>query len=347
MSMISAGEVIRRIGTYFKGGSLNFLSPKEQKVALNAVRTGKSHKWKSDALEALAFRRASERYIRQIPEYSNHFAGDGIIICAGGIKYLSCAWVCVNMLRKFGCRLPIEIWHLGRKELNPKISALLARRGVKFVDALAMRKKRPARVLDAWPVKAYAIQNCRFKNVLLLDADNVPVRNPEYLFKSPEFKKTGAIFWPDFGRLAPTRSIWKICGVRYQDEPEFESGQILINKERCWKAMSLALWYNEHADFYYQHIHGDKDTFHMAFRKLNQPYSMPQTPIHSLDHVVMCQHDFKGRRVFQHRNLRKWELHGKNPQTVGFLFEKECFQTLHRLKKYLVKRSRPKLLKRI
>jgi len=226
----------------------------------------------------------------------------------------------------------VEIWHLGEKELNPKIARLLAKKGVSFVDAAKMRTSYPARTLEGWPLKAYAIVNCQFKNVMLLDADNVPVRNPEYLFRCPEFKRTGAVFWPDFGRLGPKRPIWNICGVRYRDEPEFESGQVVVNKFKCWKALCLALWYNEHADFYYQHIHGDKETFHMAFRKLNQPYAMPDYPIWPLD-GVMCQHDFRGRRIFQHRNLRKWDLHGNNPTTVGFLFEKECLSMLYDLRR--------------
>lgn len=34
--------------------------------------------------------------------------------------------------------------------------------------------------------------------VLLLDADCVPVRNPEWLFASqPDFLRSGALFWPD------------------------------------------------------------------------------------------------------------------------------------------------------
>jgi ADP-heptose:LPS heptosyltransferase len=337
MDMISAREVTRRIETYFQGGAVNYLSSKETVIAKRAVQKGKVCKWQKSALEELTFRRVSEEFIRQIPEYSDCFTGTGIVICAGGIKYLTCAWVCVRMLRKLGCHLPIEIWHLGKKEVNNKISRLLEKRGVKFVDALQLQKTRPARVLDGWPLKAYAILNCHFKNVLLLDADNVPVRNPTYLFNCPEFKKTGAVFWPDYGRLDSTYSIWKTCGIRYQDEPAFESGQILVDKAKCWKALSLTLWYNEHADFYYQHILGDKDTFHMAFRKLDQPYSMPTTPIKSLP-GVMCQHDFNGRRVFQHRNLRKWSLKGNNPNTSGFLFEKECLQFLCYLQKVINKR---------
>lgn len=336
MAMISSAEAARRIGTYFNGGALRYLNPAEQRMARRAVLEGERRKWRHDALEELAFRRASERFIRTIPEYPGRFAGTGIIICAGGTKYLACAWVCINMLRKLGCHLPIEVWHLGKKELNTKISNLLAKRDIKFVDATQLRKTHPARILEGWPLKAYAILNSRFENVLLLDADNVPVRNPEYLFNSPEFRRSGAVFWPDFGRLNTSRSIWKICGIRYRDEPEFESGQIMVSKTKCWESLSLALWYNEHADFYYRHIHGDKDTFHMAFRKLGQPYSMPSTPIWPLD-GVMCQHDFQGKRIFQHRNLRKWSLKSNNPKTSGFLFEKECLQFLHYLQKEITK----------
>ena len=34
--------------------------------------------------------------------------------------------------------------------------------------------------------------------VLLLDGDNLPLRNPEALFESPEYKTLGNLFFPDF-----------------------------------------------------------------------------------------------------------------------------------------------------
>ena len=34
--------------------------------------------------------------------------------------------------------------------------------------------------------------------VLLLDGDNLPLRNPETLFESPEYKTLGNLFFPDF-----------------------------------------------------------------------------------------------------------------------------------------------------
>ena len=286
---------------------------------------------KSDKLTPQNALEETEKFIAAIPPYPGGFAGRGIVICAGGPRYFTNAWVCVKMLRRLGCQLPIQFWHLGPREMSGEMKALAAPLGVECVDAAVVREKHPARILNGWEIKPYAILHSPFQEVLLLDADNVPVVDPELLFDTAQYRETGAIFWPDFGRLAPERSIWNLCGVAYRNEPEFETGQIVIDKERCWKAMCLTMWYNEHSDFFYQHIHGDKETFHLAFRKLNQPYSMPDKPLHALPHT-MCQHDFEGNRVFQHRNLDKWRLSNDNTWIEGFLHEDECRQYLEELR---------------
>ena len=156
--------------------------------------------------------------------------------------------------------------------------------------------------------------------------------NPELLFETPQYQETGAIFWPDFGRLTPDCGIWEVAGVPYRDEPEFESGQIVVDKKKCWRPLSLCMWYNQYSDFFYHHVHGDKETFHIAWRKLGQPYAMPAHPIHPLD-CVMCQHDFEGRQIFQHRNIDKWELSGSNMVIAGFLDEAECREHLADLRR--------------
>lgn len=38
-----------------------------------------------------------------------------------------------------------------------------------------------------------------------LDADCVPVRNPEFLFETLQFKESGALLWPDRERIAETK----------------------------------------------------------------------------------------------------------------------------------------------
>ena len=257
-------------------------------------------------------------------------SGRGIVICAGGEKYFTCAWVCVRMLRELGCKLPIEFWHLGPEEMTEEMKTLVKPFGVRSVDAHAVRREKPVRILKGFELKCYSILHSSFREVLLLDADNVPVLNPEYLFDAPEYQDNGAIFWPDLGCMSPKKDIWKITGVPYRKEFEFESGQLVVDKRRCWRALNLAMHYNEHSDFYYDHVYGDKETFHFAFRKAGKDYAMPSRGIKQLD-GALCQHDFAGKRVFQHR-IKKWSL-DSNSATPGFLFEKECIEFLDDLKR--------------
>lgn len=260
------------------------------------------------------------------------FRGRGITICAGGEKYFTNAYICVRVLRALGCHLPVQLWHLGDAEITATMRRAAEPLGVEFVDGRAVAQAHPARILNGWELKPYSIIHSRFDEVLALDADNVAVRNPEYLFNAPEYLRTGAIFWPDYGRLAPTRDIWRICGVEYRDEPEFESGQIVVNKCACWKALQVTMHLNEWSDFYYQHIHGDKETFHMAWRKIGQKYAMPSRSIFSL-RGTMCQHDFDGERLFQHRNMLKWQLRSANERVEGFEKEDECLTYLNELRR--------------
>ena len=271
------------------------------------------------------------RFIATIPSYPHSFQGRGLVICGGGLGYFTCAWVCVRQLRRLGCTLPVQLWHLGPGELDDRMRALVAPLGVECVDGLEVRRHHPVRILHGWELKAYALLHSPFREVLLLDADNVPVLNPELLFDTPEFRDTGAIFWPDYGRTQEERAAWKLFDVPFRDEPEFESGQILVNKETSWRPLSLALWYNEFSDFFYLHVHGDKDTFRFAWHRLGQKFAMPVSPIHALENT-MCQHDFGGRRVFQHRNGDKWNFRRENQRIAGFLFEEECLADLAELR---------------
>jgi hypothetical protein len=181
-------------------------------------------------------------------------------------------------------------------------------------------------------IKPYAVLFSRFRDVLLLDADNVPVRDPTFLFDCPEYIESGALFWPDYERFKQGDAIWRSCELEVPPEPEFESGQLLVDKLRCWPALRLAMWFNEHSDFYYQHLHGDKDTFCLAFRRLRTPYHLVPQPPEPFP-GGMYQHDFQGRRLFQHRTTSKWTLMPHNPHIPGFQQEEECLASLERLRK--------------
>lgn len=274
---------------------------------------------------------------RPIPPYPEGFAGRGIVIPGGG-KYFPCAWVCLQMLRELGCSLPIECWYLGDGEMSAEMCRLVEPLDVRCVDALEVRLRSPARILNGWELKPYAIVHSRFEEVLMLDADVVPIVDPSFLFEEPAYRKCGAIFWPDDERFGPEHVIWRLSGIQYRDEPQVESGQILVNKRRSWEALVLTMRMNEHSDFWYRHIYGDKDTFHIGWRKAGSDYAMPSRGIHHLP-LVNCHHDFTGRRVFQHRNFAKWTLEKDNPTIPDFVYEDRCLYHLNVLRNVWLSRA--------
>lgn len=334
MDMITSVEVVRRIELYFSGGKIDYLSSKQRIAARRGVIKTHRDAFDQESLNLHNAGMACDRFLNQIVSYPDRFSGRGIVICAGGVRYFTNAWVCIHMLRLRGCKLPIQVWHLGEKEMDPEMANLLLPLGVKCIDAYKMRERFPARILNGWELKAYAMLHSPFEEVLFLDADNVPIVNPEFLFDTPQYRETGAIFWPDYdqGKNEKKQTIWKSCGLRQPQEPEFETGQMVVDKKRCWVALSLCMWFNENSDFYYNYIYGDKETFHLAFRKAGKSYALVPKPVYSLQ-GTMCQHDFKGRRIFQHRNSDKWDLFLWNQCIKGFRFERECLGFLANLRK--------------
>lgn len=63
--------------------------------------------------------------------------------------------------------------------------------------------------IKGYEVKVHAIVASSFEEVMLLDADNVVYQNPEFLFDSPEYAASGALFWPDIQTLEKTTSCGK------------------------------------------------------------------------------------------------------------------------------------------
>jgi len=184
-----------------------------------------------------------------LPPYpTGRFQGRGVVIPGGGVKYFPSAWVCIHILRHVGCTLPIELWHLGPDEMSDEMKSLVEPLGVTCVDALEVQKQYPVRTVgkangghEGWELKPYSILHSRFREVLFFDADNMPVVDPTFLFETPQYQKSGSIFWPDPFIYRPEDIIWTLTGVAHRKEWQFESGQIIVDKEHCWKPLNLAV----------------------------------------------------------------------------------------------------------
>jgi len=275
-----------------------------------------------------------EAAIAAAPPYpAERFAGRAIVICAGGARLFTCAWVAIGILRRvLGCRLPIQLWHLGPEEIGPPMRSLLEELDVEVIDALEQARRYPLRIVGGWELKSYALVHSRFREVFLLDADNVPLIDPARLFELPQYAASGAIFWPDVVRLREDNPIWQISGVAYRSTPSVESGQLLVDKQRCWAALQLVQHMNQHSDFFYQYLYGDKDTFLIAWLRLGQGFAMTaHAPL--LRHNVINQRDFDGRIIFQHRNGAKWSYGSANPRIAEFELDDECAALLAELQR--------------
>ncbi len=273
-----------------------------------------------------------------IPSREIYPVDRGIVIAGGGLKYFPSAWVNVNLLRHFGCQLPIQLWYLGDSEMDPYMKRLLKPLGVECVDARKLESQYPSRILCGWELKLYSTLHSPFAQVMFLDADNGVVCDPTYLFGISEFERHGAIFWPDYACWTLKPGVWKVFGMLdmadievAQAERAFESGQYLIDKRRCDRELRLGMWYAEHSDFTFRHVYGDKECFHLAWRKLNTDYAMPKAGPGWNEHTIV-QFDFRNQIIFQHRCQDKWRF-GGNRMVKTLANEEYCFELIRELAK--------------
>lgn len=283
------------------------------------------------------------------PEISSG-SGKGIVTIAGGTRYYTASYVLIYHLRKLGCTLPVEVWHLGPLEIDDRMRDILFGLGnVILVDALERLESIGIipRCFGGWECKSFATAYSQFSDILFLDADNCPTKDPTYLFDSAEYRKSGAIYWPDLPPMGwdITEQAFQACSLpipgRFNspahhnptDYRPIESGQYLVDKNKLEQrqALQLCMLMNNHSDFFYPmnhrgrpnwQVYGDKSLFYLAWNMLNVPYKMPQLCTYLGDDSGggFEQYDFSGEVIFQHRcqPQTKYNLHGKNIHPEGW-----------------------------
>jgi putative mannosyltransferase len=221
------------------------------------------------------------------------FSGKGIVIAGGG-KYLSHAWVGCQILREKVCQLPIQVWHLGEKEMPRWARPHFAKLEAEPVDAYEVMRKHPIRQMSGWVLKNYAIRHCPWEQVLFLDADCLVTENPEPLMT--EFESTGGLFFSDIANHAPNGWAWVYCGLQ-RLEKEWEAGQYIVNKRIGWMGLQWSLWFGEHSDVWGKMVHGDKTWTELAWRVSGAP------------HVVSIECEWKGWGISQQWQGKEWFRH--------------------------------------
>lgn len=286
------------------------------------------------------------RMIHHRPSRPIEFAGMNEALSRGIVmqvysKVLASVYAVIRTLREIHhCKLPMELWALAGevKETDPVVQQLLALPNVRmrFITDPSIR---------SYMSKPYSIAYSAFDQLLFLDSDNFPYRDPTFLFETDEFQQHGAVFWKDYWRpvtndfyFTENSLIWELFDVPIdspiRSEMEMESGQVLIDRRRTKKPLQALLFLAHTFHEFLEPVDlvlGDKDLFRLAFHGTNSPFHyihhppslaghapLPGLSQHAVCAQTMVQPDPMGEPLFFHRNQAK--IAGK--KTLSMQWEK-------------------------
>lgn len=298
-----------------------------------------------------------------ISDYNNPFCENGnergIVICSGGDKYFRSTVIILKALRYMGCTLPVE-WFYVEDEMNAdmiayvekefsdmvsvinvmdrvdQVFSVFSKIGLDYGGGDSFFKKPTVASLKSYAVKPFSLLASRFNEILLIDADNTPIKNPEFLFKSNAYQCYGNVFWADFGFEPETQKIYFPSGKKVFEclgieDPRdckmalCESGQLMINRYVHWKTLIINWYLNQEKDVFYKYFFGDKDLYWVAFclnsvrdlyyQNPNRPFGVGDARMIGYSHGL-GQRDLstEGDIIFLHRTLSKWQI--ENPITT-------------------------------
>lgn len=262
----------------------------------------------------------------------DRFQGRGIVTSGGGKKYFPSLYVNLRILRLLGCKLPVEVFYLGHDEMDHRMIKILENiEGVKCINGRRLEEIYPIRIHTGWESKVYSIINSSFEEVLFLDADNTPLVDPSFLFEDNRYKDFGAILWPDYDCWKHDENIWKILGLNYIEEPQIESGQVLVNKSKCWSEINMAMYYCNYSDYYFKLFYGDKEAFHFGWRYLGSDYARPPSP-EWIENAVIVQRNFDTSWLFSHRAQAKFKYDKSHKKCFSVPHEQDTLELLDELR---------------
>ncbi|KAG2440494.1 hypothetical protein HYH02_010372 [Chlamydomonas schloesseri] len=237
--------------------------------------------------------------------------------------------------------MPIEVFYYGDQEMPHALASMLMDASLQPLTLADTSYKdyptwqRPTHIIK-WMPKIWALyRGTAFDEVLLLDADSVPLVQPEELFATPAYVATGSLFTPDYWTNWEMKDeLYTTFGLRppYEGNPNFksmESGQLVFNRRKLSAVLEWVWFVNAHHDVTYNWMYGDKDSFRLAFALAGMIDSFSQSPtwpslamtqaraegmgpgtdFHGVPidyhHSVVVQYGWRGEPLFAHQ-LKFW-----------------------------------------
>lgn len=138
--------------------------------------------------------RAFMQHVSELRLYDLYRQGSkGIVTTAGG-KYIPIFLVSLQLLRRTGSQLPVEVFLADDSEYDATLCE-------KLLPSLNARCRVLSHVLNAvdqvdiksYQFKIFAMIFSSFEDVIFLDADNLALNDPEPLLNSEPFRSTGLV----------------------------------------------------------------------------------------------------------------------------------------------------------
>ncbi|KAI8850059.1 hypothetical protein BC829DRAFT_390329, partial [Chytridium lagenaria] len=205
------------------------------------------------------------------------FSGRGIVINMGKDAQMTFFRLALHYLRKTGCYLSIEVWAFDG-ELSPDAIHNLTAMSLPNQSITVRTADDPKNFVNVQRFSSVA--NSRFEEVLMMDVD-------------------GDLFWPDYWKTRSDNPVWKWMNMSCVDEWEQESGMMVVDKRRSWKAIMLN-WF----------LFGDKDLFRFTWKATNSPAHFIQhwlTPAGFIRHNPGQQPFFFYGNTLGHKITIHWD----------------------------------------
>ena len=222
------------------------------------------------------------------------YKGDGIVFVGGG-SYSLMTFSVIKVIRASGTTLPIEVLIPTDEDSrnDVKFCSLIEEYNAKcvYLNRIFSKELLEENEFKGFQYKSLALFASSFENVLLLDADDYPLKNLDALFQHKVFKDNGLILWPDFWRRTTHPFFYESANVKVdttkrvrngldtvsnlatslhegektQDmpfhdfagtipDPSSETGQMMLNKKKHWKTLLLSLFYNIYGPNVFYHL---------------------------------------------------------------------------------------------
>ncbi|EXJ78840.1 hypothetical protein A1O1_09242 [Capronia coronata CBS 617.96] len=225
----------------------------------------------------------------------------GLVVTTGKQRFRYACHLVTSLRHVLQSQLPIQIAYSGEEDLPREyrdfITSLAS--NVSTFDVTAIFDDD---ILDlphgGWAVKAFALLGSTFEQVILLDADDFFLQQPDVIFdEDPRYNETGTMLFHDrllWQGAYPERHAWweqQLAGMGLSETTkqskvyiesyaeECDSGVVAADKSRLDVFIGLLhiAWQNTRdvRDSYtYRQGHGDKESWWFGFELTGTAYSM-------------------------------------------------------------------------